>query len=273
MSNNYDIALHDLTEQIVSTGVSRPRAREMARLELEPVKPKVAAAKGEPQTMFSHQVNEPGLGGRYANLSQAKPKVVGSGEVIPPLPSTSPWSEPVDLSGVEQPFPGDVSYVEPVGELHEQQASIARSEALPLPDRAEAGSAPEGSVGPASPPSEEERRHQEMVDTIHNELLQRSEASRGEGFYERQALIKVERGRGHKGESSPMRIAVAPPDPAIPRRAELIAALEWSPDWKVIKEFEGGAKRFEYIGIRNLLGKDYDFDALLERYRKSKPGK
>src|SRR5262245_19085866 len=129
----------------------------------------------------------------------------------------------------------------------------------------------EGKRGVGSSPSSEgedaERRHREMVDSIHNELLQRSEASRGEGFYERQALIKIERGRRDKGQIGPMRIAVAPPDPAVPRRAELIAALDWSPDWVRVGEVNGGV-RFEYIGIRDLRGKDYDFDALLERYHR-----
>jgi hypothetical protein len=69
------------------------------------------------------------VGGRFAQTQSAK--VVGADKSVeyPAIPS-GPWSAP-DPSGLEPPFPVDVSEPVITGEWHEVQASLASGSPLP----------------------------------------------------------------------------------------------------------------------------------------------
>lgn len=72
------------------------------------------------------------LGGRYARQSQ----VVG-GTGAPEYPAASGWTQ--DPGGVEPPLGLDISAVEPVGEIHEVNASIERRALTSLPSTTKCG--------------------------------------------------------------------------------------------------------------------------------------
>jgi hypothetical protein len=143
--------LEALTQQFIAQGNNYHRARMLAHEEIK------ATSKSQPQpekaeglTLHGKAVADIEAMPKDRTTILGKAKVVGSGPVVPRLPS-GPWTEPADLPGVEQPFPGDVSYVEPVGEWHEQRASVARSsEPRPLADdRQGEGPSDDGRDGPS----------------------------------------------------------------------------------------------------------------------------
>lgn len=119
-----NVQLDLLTQEYQASGMSYARARGQARHDLQALtKAQQVGDKSEPQTFHSKQANEPKAGGRFANLPEAKGVVITTGLEYPRLPASSPWAE-------RQPDAyetADTSHVEPVGEIHEQRASLPRS--------------------------------------------------------------------------------------------------------------------------------------------------
>jgi hypothetical protein len=74
--------------------------------------------------------------GRFAKSAPTFP----GGTRYPRQPETSPWSQG-NVTGVEPPFPVNISYVPPVGEAFEVQAR-AEELASPLSDVSEGGAPP-----------------------------------------------------------------------------------------------------------------------------------
>src|SRR5262249_10943825 len=123
---NYAQQLDALTSDYHATGMSYARARAQAHIDMQQLikaEPKVED-KGEGQTMHSMEAAKPTLGGRFANLPEAKPTLTGAPGAQVPRLAAGPWTESAMLAGPEQTS-GDVSYVEPVGTPREIEASVA----------------------------------------------------------------------------------------------------------------------------------------------------
>jgi hypothetical protein len=88
---------------------------------------------------------EASQGGRFA--AQSRTEVIGAASQYPRLPDSSPWAQP-DGVGPE-PFIDGRDIPEPVGEVHEIEASLNASSSPAPDDGVGAGSGSPPSNGPA----------------------------------------------------------------------------------------------------------------------------